>query len=130
MQVVADEVVVAAAASSVFVNCTQYFGKGLRAAPRAYWDDGLLDVIALEPKTRGETIRVLNSIKAGGGHQSLCKFKHAKQCQISFPETREDLFMIDGEVFQFDQGNGLTISVVPGAINFLCPKHVAVNINV
>jgi sphingosine kinase len=36
MQVVADEVVVAAAASSVFVNCTQYFGKGLRAAPRAY----------------------------------------------------------------------------------------------
>ena len=63
LRVTADEELLLPDASSIFINSTQYFGKGLRGTPLAVWDDGKVDIVALGPKSRGAVLKVFNAIK-------------------------------------------------------------------
>lgn len=51
---------------SLFINQTQYFGKGLRAAPRAKWDDGLMDLGMMTSGRRDEVGARSRSPRVGG----------------------------------------------------------------
>ena len=50
--------------STVFVNTTQHFGKGMRAAPAARLDDGLCDVGSIAG-SRAQSLRMFTLIKTG-----------------------------------------------------------------
>jgi len=109
-ELVAQQVVVA--------NC-QYFGGGMRVAPRAVPDDGLLDVVIAGDMGLWENLRGLSEIRKGAhldaGHP---KISHtlAKRVEVSSPEfVRVDT---DGEQ------PGLlpaVFEVMPAALEVVCP---------
>ena len=49
---------------ALFVNTTQHFGKGMRAAPAARLDDGLCDVGSIAG-SRAQSLRMFTLIKTG-----------------------------------------------------------------
>jgi YegS/Rv2252/BmrU family lipid kinase len=109
-ELVAQQVVVA--------NC-QFFGGGMRVAPRAEPDDGLLDVIVAGDLGAWENVRGLRRIREGTHLDAANpKLSHAlaERVEISSPElTRVDA---DGE-----QPGVLpaVIEVQPAAIRVVCP---------
>ena len=109
-ELVAQQVVVA--------NC-QYFGGGMRVAPRAVPDDGLLDVVIAGDLGPWENVRGLRRIREGTHLDAGSpKLSHAlaERVEISSPElTRVDA---DGE-----QPGVLpaVIEVQPAALRVICP---------
>lgn len=109
-ELVAQQVVVA--------NC-QYYGGGMRVAPRAVPDDGLLDVVIAGDLGPWENVRGLRRIREGTHLDSGSpKLSHAlaERVEISSPElTRVDA---DGE-----QPGVLpaVIEVQPAALRMICP---------
>ena len=109
-ELIAQQVVVA--------NC-QYFGGGMRVAPRAVPDDGRLDVVIAGDLGMWENLRGLSEIRKGthldSGHP---KISHtlAKRVEVTSPErVRVDA---DGEQ------PGLlpaVFEVVPAALEVVCP---------
>jgi len=109
-ELVAQQVVVA--------NC-QFFGGGMRVAPGAAPDDGLLDVVIAGDLGTWENVRGLRRIREGthldAGNPKL-SHALAERVEISSPElTRVDA---DGE-----QPGVLpaVIEVQPGALKVICP---------
>ena len=109
-ELVAQQVVVA--------NC-QYFGGGMRVAPRAVPDDGLLDVVIAGDLGMRENLRGLSEIRRGthldSGHP---KISHAlaKRVEVSSPE----LVRVDADGEQ----PGLlpaVFEVMPTALEVVCP---------
>jgi diacylglycerol kinase family enzyme len=86
------------------------------------WDDGKVDLVALEPKTRGEVLRVFNSIKAGGSHLGLSLSRQVKVCKIEIEGVSEGLFMVDGQTRRFT-GNVIEVTTIPAAMRFFAPLH-------
>merc|ERR1712232_148115 len=86
-----------------FINQTQHFGKGLRAAPKARLDDGLMDLVCVKAgaATRGEMLAVL---------QQMPKGAHADNPNMEFIQCKEvtldfgcpGVFNVDGEVARHD----------------------------
>jgi YegS/Rv2252/BmrU family lipid kinase len=102
----------------VVANC-QYFGGGMRVAPWAVPDDGLLDVVIAGDLGAWENVRGLRRIREGthldAGNPKL-SHALAERVEISSPElTRVDA---DGE-----QPGVLpaVIEVQPGALKVVCP---------
>jgi YegS/Rv2252/BmrU family lipid kinase len=102
----------------VVANC-QYFGGGMRVAPGAVPDDGLLDVVIAGDLGPWENVRGLRRIREGTHLDAgNAKLSHAlaERVEISSPElTRVDA---DGE-----QPGVLpaVIEVQPAALKVLCP---------
>lgn len=109
-------------ASSIFINSTQYFGKGLRGAPNAVWDDGKVDIIALAPESRGAVLKIFNAIKAGGAHMDLVCNAQASQVKFEIEGVTSGLFMVDGQTMRF-HGNAIEMNVIPSALEFFTPVH-------
>src|SRR5262249_8321251 len=109
-ELVAQQVVVA--------NC-QYFGGGMRVAPRAKPDDGLLDVIIAGDLGAWENVRGLRRIRAGTHLDKAnpkISYALAERIEVSSPVlTRVD---VDGE-----QPGVLPalFEVLPGALEVVCP---------
>ena len=109
-ELVAQQVVVA--------NC-QYFGGGMRVAPTAEPDDGLLDVLVAGDLGIVENLRGLGKIRSGTHleeHNPKLSHVLARRVEVSSPElVRVD---VDGE-----QPGQLpaTFEVVPGALEVVCP---------
>jgi len=80
--------------SALFVNTTQHFGKGMRAAPHARLDDGKLDVGNIVG-TRGQMIRMFTLIKTGQA-ASLIQSCQAATVELQMP-THQGVFNVDGE---------------------------------
>jgi diacylglycerol kinase family enzyme len=109
-ELVAQQVVVA--------NC-QFFGGGMKVAPGAVPDDGLLDVVVAGDLGAWENVRGLRRIRAGTHLEAgSAKLSHAlaERVEISSPVlTRVD---VDGE-----QPGVLpaVVEVQPGAISVIVP---------
>jgi diacylglycerol kinase (ATP) len=102
----------------VVANC-QYYGGGMRVAPRARPDDGLLDVIVIGDVGMWENLRGLGRIRRGAHlERSNIKLHHvlAHRVEVSSPEPV--LLDADGE-----QPGRLpaTFEVQPSALELVCP---------
>ena len=105
----------------VVANC-QYFGGGMRVAPRAVPDDGRLDVVIAGDLGMWENLRGLSEIRKGthldSGHPKI-SYALASRVEVSSPElVRVDA---DGE-----QPGVLpaVFEVVPAALEVVCPSPV------
>lgn len=98
-----------------FLNQTQHFGKGLRAAPFAKLNDGLMEFYAIKAgvTTRGEALAILQQLPKGAHfeHPQLF-YKQCKKIKFTFP-AGPGIFNVDGE--------NLTHN---GTISMLCHKQV------
>lgn len=105
---------------NVAVANGQYFGGGMRVAPRARTDDGYLDVIAIGDFSPSEMLRVGYRIYLGThlGHPKV----HADRCR----RLEARALHADGEVLLDVDGETpgrlpATFGIVPGALNLKVP---------
>jgi diacylglycerol kinase (ATP) len=89
------------------------FGNGARIAPRALLDDGLLDLVVFEERTRWQTIRHVPRLFDGTVEQvdgcSICHIQHA-----TIASDQPMLFHVDGE--PVEGGTELQVRVHPAAL--------------
>jgi diacylglycerol kinase family enzyme len=109
-EVVAQQVVVA--------NC-QYFGGGMRVAPRALPDDGLLDVVIVGDVGLVENARGMRKFRDGTyldeGNPKV-SFTRARRVEVSSPELVR--VETDGEL----PGQlPATFEIMPGALDLVVP---------
>lgn len=108
--VVAQQVVVA--------NC-QYFAGGMRVAPKALPDDGLLDVVVAGDLGLLDNLRGMRRIRRGthlDGRNPKIWHRHAKRVEVSSPSRLH--VDVDGEL------PGVLpalFEAMPGALELVCP---------
>jgi diacylglycerol kinase family enzyme len=113
---------------AVVVANAAYFGAGMRVAPGAVIDDGLLDLVLMRDGPKLAFIRALAKIRSG---------EHVRLAQISLDRGREVILTIradlpvaaDGDTLPFaaplPAGTPLRIRAVPGALTVLVPADRA-----
>ncbi|MGW7243946.1 diacylglycerol kinase family protein [Streptomyces sp. NPDC054804] len=110
-------------ARMVLVGNTGALQGGLRLIPDARPDDGLLDLLMLDPRGLGGWLRTVGALlthrrrdgrKGGGGQPEFRTFRRA-EFTFESPQPRE----IDGDAV--GSGRRLSVEVVPGALTVLVP---------
>lgn len=120
VDVVVDGKMWSTGVGAIFVNTTQHFGKGMRAAPLARLDDGLCDVGSIRG-SRGHVLRMFSLIQTGQ-HFELMENVQGKQVELRLP-TDMGVFNVDGEV-TVHHHNRITLTVHPKAFEFYVPAKV------
>ena len=93
------------------------YGAGVRLAPSAMIDDGLLDVVLVENLHAGEVLRLLPSLVASGELRAS-RVKRWRAIRVRLTTCRACMFHGDGEIF----GQApVEIEAVPKAIRLLAP---------
>jgi YegS/Rv2252/BmrU family lipid kinase len=102
-------------AASVVACNGPSFGGGMRIAPAARADDGLLDVVRLGPLGRAELVRWLPTIY-WGGHLANPKITTRRATRAHVSTTTPIPVQLDGEL---GFHTPLDISILPGALKLL-----------
>ena len=103
----------------LFVMClnTIHTGKGMKAAPDAKLDDGLLDIIILNANiSKIQLLRLLPKLFTGKHiYSKKVDYLQAKSLEIN--SESKDMLNIDGENKYYTP---ISITVIPKAINIFC----------
>ena len=106
---------------TAFANHTQYFGSGLRAAPAARLDDGLLDVVLVQSATRDEVLKLFQLLPDGRhAADPQVVIRQARRVTLS-PRANQGVLNIDGEIYR--RKGKVTISVLPRAVRVFLPSN-------
>jgi diacylglycerol kinase family enzyme len=106
---------------SVALANSRCFGGGMRLAPAAMLDDGLLDVVAIQQMTRARYLLNLPRVFFGA-HLGLGTIRHT--------QVREAVISADRPFTMYADGDPIgelpvRVRVLPAAINVLAPTRVA-----
>jgi diacylglycerol kinase (ATP) len=93
----------------------RFGGAGMKLAPHAEMDDGLLDVILTDRATRFDVIKELPRIRRGG-YLNNPKASEFRARQVSITADQPMAIDIDGEMAGYTPAH---LSVLPGAVRFL-----------
>ena len=107
-------------ASLVLLMNTQCTGKNLPLAPFSQMDDGKIDFLILENKSRLETLKLFNAVKAQGRHvfaKSGVHYLRVKE-SLTIEADAPEAINIDGENVG---STPFSMKCLPGAIPFLLP---------
>jgi diacylglycerol kinase family enzyme len=103
---------------------TQHTGAGMRIAPKARLDDGLLDLIIVPALSRMRLLTLMNSIPNGLHleapelcYRQVSKFELLAGPADGPPGTESWRLNVDGEILGESQETLLSVSVCPGALN-------------
>jgi len=117
MRVVLDGEERQVVAQQVVVANSEFYGGGMQIAPGALLDDGLLDVIVVGDVGRGETLRLMGSVRKGR-HLGHPKVTHAlaRRVEVHCP----DRVGVDADG---ERPGGLpaVFEVLPGTLEVLAP---------
>ncbi len=109
---------------AVVVANSAYFGAGMKVAPSAEIDDGLLDVLVMRHGPRLAFLRVLMKIR-NGSHIGLPQISHARGREITITVDRDLPAAADGETLPgaapLPAGTPLRIRALPGVLRVLGP---------
>lgn len=111
---------------STFANGVAY-GGGYYSAPKARYDDGLMDICLVKPVSRLKIAKLI-AIYKNGGHLDDERFKEFliyRRCAWACIETPQlQNFCIDGEVTLLKK---VDMAICPQALNFVLPQGVEAN---
>jgi YegS/Rv2252/BmrU family lipid kinase len=98
----------------------QQYGGGAKAAPDAYIDDGLLNLVVVKKAGILRTLRAIPDLFSGGllRHKDLITTGVASEIEIGFPPGAA--YHLDGEDFTGD--GTLKISVLHKALSVIAPR--------
>lgn len=99
---------------AAFAN-THRFGGGMRVAPDARPDDGLLDVVTVRKIPKWRLLTVFPRVYSGT-HLSHPAVEVVRTRQVRVSLDREMVVQGDGEPMGPVTGGGVTVEVVPGAL--------------
>lgn len=102
---------------AAFANATS-FGGGMKVAPNADMHDGLLDMIWVDPISRGKLVRLFPSIYPG---------KHINRAEVHETRVRAARVTAQGAI-AFADGEWigtlpLTVTSVPDGVRVILPRH-------
>ena len=97
------------------------YGGGVRLAPDARIDDGLLHVVLIEDLSTWEVLKLLPQLM-GSGELGTSRVKRWKVKSVKMCSDRPSLFHGDGEILG---PAPVEIAVVPNAVRVLAPAHEA-----
>jgi diacylglycerol kinase (ATP) len=97
---------------------TPSYGAGLRLAPEAAMDDGLLEIVMLEDLGRIDVLTLLPRL-IGSGELRTSRVKRWKAPRVRFTTNRPCLFQGDGEIIG---PAPVELEAVPRAIRVLAPS--------
>jgi diacylglycerol kinase (ATP) len=109
---------------AVVVANSAYFGAGMRVAPPAEIDDGVLDVVLMRHAPKLTFVRALTKIK-DGSHVTLPQISLDRAGEVTLTMSRDLPAAADGEPLDcacpLAAGTPLLIRVVPGALSVIRP---------
>jgi diacylglycerol kinase (ATP) len=109
---------------AVVVANSAYFGAGMKVAPPAEVDDGLLDILVMKHAPRLAFLRVLMKIRTGA-HLGLPQISHERGQEVTITIDRDLPAAADGETLPWGAplraGTPLSIRALPGALRVLVP---------
>ena len=109
---------------AVVVANSAYFGAGMKVAPPAELDDGLLDVLVMRHAPRLAFLRVLLRIR-NGTHLGLPQVSHERCREVTVTVDRDLPAAADGDTLPcaapLRAGTPLRIRALPGALRVLVP---------
>jgi diacylglycerol kinase (ATP) len=109
---------------AVIVANNQFFGAGMRVAPPALIDDGLLDIVLMRQAPKLTFVRALLKIK-DGTHIDLPQVSLARGTEVTIAMSRDLPAGADGELLAcaapLAAGTQLRIRVLPAALRVLVP---------
>jgi YegS/Rv2252/BmrU family lipid kinase len=109
---------------AVVVANSAYFGAGMKVAPSAEIDDGLLDVLVMRHAPRLAFLRVLLRIR-NGTHIGLPQISHERSREVTVTVDRDLPAAADGDTLPWAAplraGTTLRIRALPGALRVLVP---------
>ncbi|MBQ6536732.1 MAG: YegS/Rv2252/BmrU family lipid kinase [Firmicutes bacterium] len=112
-QVYQGEFIIAGAANG------RYIGGGMMMFPEALLDDGLLDLLMVERRSKLKILRAFPLIYSGR-HLDQSGIKYVKAAAISIKTDRPIFIELDGEVPGYTD---VSLSVLPGALPLLLPDN-------
>lgn len=95
------------------------YGGGIKIAPNAKIDDGLLDVYAIKKPKIHRLIRFLPKVVKGKDTSHIEEIKYIKCKKIHVRATQEATVNIDGEILFLKD---LTFEIIPNALKVRVPK--------
>jgi len=101
----------------VAANAPSY-GGGMRIAPMARMDDGLLNLVIIEEMSRGEMLRSFPSVFSGK-HFPHPRIRHLTTTRVDFSSTEPLELFADGE---FIQPLPASLEILPGALPVIIPR--------
>jgi diacylglycerol kinase (ATP) len=109
---------------AVVVANTSYFGAGMKVAPQAQTDDGLLDIMIMHHAPRLVFLRVLTKIRSGS-HLSLPQIGVDRGTEVTITADRDLPAAADGETLPcaapLRAGTPLRLRALPGALTVAVP---------
>jgi len=112
------------AGCAVVVANAAYFGAGMKVAPMAEIDDGMLDVVIMMNAPKRAFIRVLMKIKSGA-HIGMPQVSVDRGSDVTVTAGRDLAVAADGETLPWAaplrSGAPLRIRALPGALPVLVP---------
>lgn len=102
------------------------FGGGMRVAPAARIDDGLLDLVVMRRADRLTVVRALAGIRSGR-HLALPQISADRGTEVTLRASRDLTAAADGEPLAcaspLAAGTPLRVRVLPGALRVLAPAR-------
>jgi diacylglycerol kinase (ATP) len=109
---------------AVVIANSAYFGAGMKVAPPAQIDDGILDIVLMRQGPRLAFVRALMKIK-DGSHVSLPQISLERGAEVTLTIDREMPSAADGETIfgaaPLAAGMPLRIRVLPSILTVLAP---------
>jgi YegS/Rv2252/BmrU family lipid kinase len=109
---------------AVVVANAAYFGAGMRVAPPAQLDDGMLDIVTMRHGPRLAFIRTLLRVR-NGSHTGLAQISLDRGTEVTVTVGRDLPAAADGETLPFaaplQPGTPLHIRALPRALRALVP---------
>ena len=109
---------------AVVVANAAYFGAGMRVAPPAQLDDGMLDIVTMRHGPRLAFIRTLLRVR-NGSHTGLAQISLDRGTEVTVTVGRDLPAAADGETLPFaaplQPGTPLHIRALPRALRVLVP---------
>ena len=97
-----DEQQLGGALVTAYITNTQYFGKNLRAAPRALLDDGLFDLLLLPSASRSLLLALFLLLPAGA-FTGVTGVRYVQASSVVLrPHRRHGVLNVDGENVEYD----------------------------
>ena len=104
---------------AIVVANTPFFGAGMKVAPAARYDDGLLDIVLMRHGPKLAFVRALMKIK-DGSHVTLAQVSTGRATEVTLAVDRPMPVGADGELLAIDAP--LSIRAMPAALNVLVPR--------
>jgi diacylglycerol kinase (ATP) len=113
---------------AVVVANASYFGAGMKVAPHAQVDDGLLEILTMRDAPRLAFLRVLMKIR-NGSHLSLPQIGQDRAAEVTITVDRDLPAAADGETLPcaapLTAGSPLRLRTLPAALRVAVPAEAA-----